>query len=592
MDALTYNPDPRRRAQLLYWQGLRVARIAELIGEKPVTIHSWKRRDQWDQATPADRVDATFEARLIELTLKPAKEGRDFKEIDLLNRQLQRSEERKARVGRYQNGGTEADLNPKVANRNAKPKKAPTRNAITEAEQEALVEAFKASQFEYNKHWYRAGLKHRIRTILKSRQIGATFYFAREALIDALLTGRNQIFISASKSQAYQFRLYMQDFVRETIGIELKGDPIQLPNGAKLYFLGTNFRSTQSYSGNVYIDEIFWIPRFAQLRNVASGMASHERFRQTYFSTPSAISHEAYPFWSGELFNEGRPKDEHITVDTSHAALQRGALCGDAQWRQIVTVKDAIAAGCSFLNMDTLERERNPLEFRQLYMCEFADDATSVFPLSMLQPCMVDSWAEWADVKQLALRPYAYEPVWIGYDPAGSNTGGDSAGCVVLAPPKVPGGPFRVLERHQWKGLDFAAQAEAIRLMTQRYNVQYIGMDITGIGAGVYQLVKQFYPGVRGFNYSADLKNYMVLKAYDVISKRRLQWEHGWTEIPAAFMAIKKTMTDSGRQATYKAGRSKTTSHADLAWSIMHALCHEPLEGESAHSQSFMEIFE
>ena len=42
------------------------------------------------------------------------KSGGDFKEIDLLGRQL----ERIARVNKYSSGGNEADLNPKVANRN------------------------------------------------------------------------------------------------------------------------------------------------------------------------------------------------------------------------------------------------------------------------------------------------------------------------------------------------------------------------------------------------------------------------------------------------------------------------------------------
>ncbi|CQD45105.1 gpP phage P2 terminase [Yersinia enterocolitica] len=32
--------DPRRQAMYLYWQGLRIARIAEMIGEKAVTVHS------------------------------------------------------------------------------------------------------------------------------------------------------------------------------------------------------------------------------------------------------------------------------------------------------------------------------------------------------------------------------------------------------------------------------------------------------------------------------------------------------------------------------------------------------------------------
>src|SRR5690606_28004155 len=142
--------------------------------------------------------------------------------------------------------------------------------------------------------WWQAGLTARIRNILKSRQIGATYYFAREALVDALTTGRNQIFLSASKAQAHVFKLYIIQFAQE-VGVELRGDPMVLPNGATLYFLGTNARTAQSYHGNLYFDEYFWVHRFQELRKVASGMAIHKKWRLTYFSTPSSITHDAYP---------------------------------------------------------------------------------------------------------------------------------------------------------------------------------------------------------------------------------------------------------------------------------------------------------
>jgi hypothetical protein len=87
------------------------------------------------------------------------------------------------------------------------------------------------------------------------------------------------------------------------------------------------------------------------------------------------------------------------------------------------------------------------------------------------------------DFAPFADNPFGSRPVWMGYDP--SHTG-DSAGCVVLAPPVVAGGKFRILERHQWKGMDFATQAESIRQLTEKYNVEYIGIDATGLGIGVF----------------------------------------------------------------------------------------------------------
>ena len=167
--------------------------------------------------------------------MKEHKEGKDFKEIDLLARQS----ERHARIGKFNNGGNEADLNPNVANRNKGPRRQPEKNVFTDEQIEKLEEIFHSSMFNYQRHWWEAGKTNRIRNLLKSRQIGATFYFAREALIDALLTGRNQIFLSASKAQAHVFKQYIIDFAKE-VEVELKGDPMVLPNGATLYFLGTN----------------------------------------------------------------------------------------------------------------------------------------------------------------------------------------------------------------------------------------------------------------------------------------------------------------------------------------------------------------
>ncbi|MCH1990913.1 terminase family protein, partial [Achromobacter xylosoxidans] len=232
--------DPRRRARHLYWMGWRVSSIARELGEKRTTVHSWKTRDKWDEASAAEKIESSLETRLATLIAKERKEGIDFKEIDLLGRQLERT----TRVRRYESGGRESDLNPNIERRNASPKKTPERNAISEEQAAKLLQAFEREIFGYQKVWYR-NADQRTRMILKSRQIGATWYFAREALLDAIATGRNQIFLSASKAQAHVFKQYIIAFAREHADVDLKGDPIVLPNGAQLIFLGTNARTAQ-----------------------------------------------------------------------------------------------------------------------------------------------------------------------------------------------------------------------------------------------------------------------------------------------------------------------------------------------------------
>ena len=572
--------DPRRQAALLYWQGFSVPQIAEVLQTKRPTVQSWKQRDQWDETAPLNRVESTLEARLIQLYAKPNLTPHDFKVADFLARQM----ERFARINRYGQTGNEVDLNPKVANRNKGDRKKPTKNFFSDEAIEKLEEIFFAESFEYQLRWHRAGLEHRIRDILKSRQIGATFYFSREALLHALKTGHNQIFLSASKTQAYVFREYIIQFARR-VDVDLTGDPIVIGNnGAKLIFLGTNSNTAQSHNGDLYVDEIFWIPNFQKLRKVSSGMASQSHLRSTYFSTPSTLAHGAYPFWSGELFNRGRASaSERVDIDISHDALAAGVACPDGQWRQIVTIEDALAGGCTLFNLEQLKRENSVDDFRNLFMCEFVDDKASVFPFEDLQRCMVDSLEEWEDFAPFADNPFGSRPVWVGYDPSHS---GDSAGCVVLAPPVVAGGKFRILERHQWKGMDFATQAESIRQLTEKYNVEYIGIDATGLGIGVFQLVRSFYPAARDIRYPPEMKTAMVLKAKDVIRRGCLEYDVSATDITTSFMAIRKTMTSSGRSATYEASRTEEASHADVAWATMHALLNEPLTAGSGQVTS------
>ncbi|AEW62715.1 terminase ATPase subunit family protein [Klebsiella pneumoniae] len=572
--------DPRRQAALLYWQGFSVPQIAEMLQTKRPTVQSWKQRDQWEETAPLNRVESTLEARLIQLYAKPNLTPHDFKVADFLARQM----ERFARINRYGQTGNEVDLNPNVANRNKGDRKKPTKNFFSDEAIEKLEEIFFAESFEYQLRWHRAGLEHRIRDILKSRQIGATFYFSREALLHALKTGHNQIFLSASKTQAYVFREYIIQFAR-LVDVDLTGDPIVIGNnGAKLIFLGTNSNTAQSHNGDLYVDEIFWIPNFQKLRKVSSGMASQSHLRSTYFSTPSTLAHGAYPFWSGELFNRGRARaSERVDIDISHDALAAGVACPDGQWRQIVTIEDALAGGCTLFNLEQLQRENSVDDFRNLFMCEFVDDKASVFPFEDLQRCMVDSLEEWEDFAPFADNPFGSRPVWIGYDPSHS---GDSAGCVVLAPPVVAGGKFRILERHQWKGMDFATQAESIRQLTEKYKVEYIGIDATGLGIGVFQLVRSFYPAARDIRYTPEMKTAMVLKAKDVIRRGCLEYDVSATDITTSFMAIRKTMTSSGRSATYEASRTEEASHADVAWATMHALLNEPLTAGSGQVTS------
>jgi uncharacterized protein YjcR len=594
-DPLTLPVEERiRAARSLYWRGWSLAQISSELDVKYDTVKSWARRHNWDDAPSIRKLEDCLETRLMVLICKDKKTGDNYTELDALRRQV----ESLAKVRRYEApGGHSGDLNDRVANRNAGEKKKAKKNHFTADQAAELKAIFLDQLYGYQEAWFEA-LSFRTRMILKSRQIGATYYFAFEALIDAIETGRNQIFLSASKAQAHQFRSYIVSFAK-LVGVSLAGDPMNITSdlrpaeeaAAELHFLGTNFRTAQGRHGNFYFDEFFWVHSFEELNKVASGMATHKKWRKTYFSTPSTIAHAAYPYWTGERRNRRRAKTERVEIDVSHDALKDGAQGPDRIWRHIVTITDAEAAGCDLFDIDELRDEYAPDEFANLFDCDFVDDSLSAFRFNDLIKCGCDSMEDWTDFNPEAARPYGERPVWAGYDPQNSENG-DNASLSIMAPPLVQGGAFRLLERHPLRGLDFEQQATFVKGMLSRYNCTFLGIDASGVGAGVYQLLAKPDAGIKGvtkIEYSLEVKAMMIMKAQNVISRGRMTFDASWLDVVSSFVSIKKTLTTSGRNVTFKAGRGGDDGHADLAWSIMHVLNNEPLDGREA-PKSTMEI--
>jgi uncharacterized protein YjcR len=456
-----------------------------------------------------------------------------------------------------------------------KKKEKKAKNDISGLTEVDFLDKFISKMYRYQQELFAAKqnpLTCRIRNILKSRQVGLTYYFAGEAFMDAVLSGDNQVFLSASRSQSEIFRSYIIQFAKQWFDIELTGNPIVLSNGAELRFLSTNSSTAQGYHGHVYVDEYFWIRDFEKLSTVASAMGTHKKWRKTYFSTPSAVSHQAYPFWTGEEFRNSKRGKKAGGTWPIEAAYTQGALCPDGQWRKTITIQDAIDGGCDLFDLEQLQLEYDEDKFQQLFYCKFIDSTQSAFGLKDLERCYSDL-SLWEDYKPDEERPFGNSPVWLGYDPSRTR---DDATCVVIAPPLEPGAKFRILEKHSWRGHSFTYQAAQVKKLTERFNVQHIGIDVTGVGYGVFDLVRDFYAKATPIHYSLEAKNALVLKAQDTIQGSRIEWDAGWTDIAQAFLTIKRGTTNSG-QVTYSASRTDATGHADIAWAVMHALANEPL---------------
>ncbi len=602
----------RETAEGLFRDGNSVADIARQLDISASTVASWKRRYGWEITDSTGRLRTAFEERLEYLIGKPDKNEDDWREIDRHFGYVERLE----RLSKQFSAAVQLPDDPEDSphpNLQDKPKKkkrgrpkAGEKNVIDADMVDALVTEFERLCFAYQWEWWEAR-HHDGRCILKSRQIGATFYFALEALIIAITTGKNQIFVSASKKQAAQFRRNIIKIVSRVCDLELQGDPmrIKLPDHEAgevyLYFLGTQVSSVQGYSGDLYLDECGWVRNFEDIQEVASAMALQAAYRETYFTTPSTMDHDFYKFWTGTTYNKDRPKDQQIQINVSHKNLKDGKLCDDGYWRQIVTLEDAIAAGCTLpdgrelFDLEKVRRKYSPARYAMLCECKFTDHTASVFNFKKLYRAMVEVAEVWDDFQPLIARPLGDLPVWIGFDPSGE--GEDAAAIVVVCPPVHAGDKYRVVEVIRMDDADYEEQAQQIRDLINKYNVTYIGVDNQGIGDGVYQMVQKDFPSVTAMKYTPESKAGMVMKTKSLLKRDLLEIDNVYLdEIMPAMLAIQRNSTGKGTM-TYTARRSEDTGHADVAWALLHALDNADFETlisaaeHGAENEALMEIF-
>lgn len=544
-------------------------------------VYYWAQKWNWADLLSHESTEEAIERRYQLLVGRDNKSDIELKELDILithavklRAQSNKHKEKLAAAkGSKQAQGDSGDFDDERPVKKRQYRK----NDISGLSKEDFDVWAEEHLFGYQKH-LRLNIGEQVRNILKSRQIGATWYFAFEAFENAVLTGDPQIFLSASRAQAEVFRSYIVNIAQQYFDISLTGNPIRLSNGAELRFLSTNKNTAQSYSGHLYCDEYFWVPNFAKLNEVASAMATHDKWRTTYFSTPSAKTHQAYPFWTGDEWKRGSKKRAKVIFPSFDEMRDGGRRCPDGQWRYVITMEDAIRNGFNLASLEKLRNRYNVDAFNMLYMCVFVDSKDAVFSFDDLQQAGVDA-ATWQDHDEKAARPFGNREVWGGFDPARS---GDLSTFVIIAPPLYEGEKFRVLRVIHWQGMNFRYQANQIKKLFQQYHITYIGVDVTGIGQGVFENIQHF--AIRqavAIRYGVETKNRLVMKAADVVESKRIEWDKDRTEIPASFMAIRHTTTASGNAMTFVADRSAETGHAEAFFAIAHALDNEPLNYEN-----------
>lgn len=235
-------------------------------------------------------------------------------------------------------------------------------NTFSQSQIQAMADILHNDSFDYQATWLRVGKLNIDRSITKSRQIGATQLFSREALHDALTTGDNQVWFAHTVEHARVALMYMTN-LSANVGVRLASDgySLQLDSGAVINFVGEESHCA-ALAGNIYLDEFRYFNNPRRAAKVATAIACHKRHRLTMFTSPSD-NYDAFRVWNGTL-RRHRPSPLINTGDS--------VFCTDGVWRQSVTLDAACQRGCNLFAPEEIKREYSDDDYRLLFGCDWS----------------------------------------------------------------------------------------------------------------------------------------------------------------------------------------------------------------------------
>lgn len=586
----TYSDETKEQARLMWEARVPVSEIVEQLKINNVrVVYQWRDKYDWDALKKPESALLAATRRFNTLIEQEEKTPQHWQEIERLQTIITKFEDAElSRQLKTEQTYTRSETKEKAPRKSKK-------NQVDHLTQEDFDRVANEILYTHQRIMYDAGKDpktRRNRIILKPRQVGGTFGLGFEAFESACVTGQNQIFLSATVAQAEVFKSYIAIIALRYFNVEIAGNPTILSNKAEIFYLSPQAFSAQSRSGNYYLDEFFWLRGdFKTIYELSSKMATQTKYKKTLISTPSAISHPAYPYWSGDWYNKNRPQSERVPIDVSDISLlKNGRLDGDGFWRFAFTIDDVLEWGFDdretgepMISLEEIRRETDPLLFPSMFEAQFIDDTASVFKLKDILACAVDT-ATWTDYKKTAARPYGNKPVTVGYDVAGV---GDNASMPVLSKPKDKTEKFRLFQKNNMRGIPAPAQCGRMQYILEQFNVEDLSADTTGAGYYVASFIEEFFPRINKVQFSPEIKTALVHKFQQVLLENRFEYDEDDQNFPLACMTVYQTTTPKSNQITYASNRTKATGHADEFWATGLAIMKaEPLNPESRRNFS------
>ena len=347
-----------------------------------------------------------------------------------------------------------------------------------------------------------------LRSALKSRQIGFSFNEMIDSLIDAItIPNYLKLFVSLRQETANELLTIVKHAVNlmdDEFKIPLVSDRdslIKFENGSRLMALPTKEMAGRSFHGDIFIDEIAFIPNDEPLLTAILQTTVRDGYKVSIGSTPFGQR--------GEFHNIAKRAGWDTTTTWENKKDAPTFMRKYREFRQQNTEEWSVHITpwwvCPDLHWDRIKaRAKTKNAFLQEYGLAFLDENTAMLSYQLLLNRVNPELRQYGTTK---VEPDIDTFRTAGLDPAEKI---NKTSFVVFE--KEANGHWYKRFRQEWHGDDHTIYNPQIANLMTHWNINELHMDNTGLGAPVYADLRKYFPETRviGHKFTPAFKMDMV----------------------------------------------------------------------------------
>ncbi len=348
---------------------------------------------------------------------------------------------------------------------------------------------------------------------VKSRQIGFSFNEMVDSLHRAILTPNYlKMFVSLRQVQANELLTIVKNVIRilppelQIPMISERDGLIKFENGSRLIALPAKESASRSFHGDVFIDEIAFIPNDTAVLESILSTTVRSGYNVAVGSTPYGRRGEFHKIAENAGWDTGSTWEEKSTAPEFLRRYLETRANNETEWSFHATTWWM----CPDLHWERIiPRAPTRDSLLQEYGLGFLDETTAMLPYQLLMSRMDEELTQFLESRKAPQRRYNARRT-AGLDPADTR---DQTAFIVM---ERINGQYHKRFRKTWQGDPHTVYNPEVIKYMKSMGIQHLYMDTTGLGAPVYADLRKYLPeskitGVKfTTNSKADMVNNMV----------------------------------------------------------------------------------